>query len=162
MRRFKNAGAVIAGIAALVVLLFVSLLLLHGLVWVSETLLTYAIDACGVAFAISLFVVLPLAMFRTTRAVSIYGLLVASIIFGVTTCIVGVSATDHFWGGTVLYIGLFFGIVGVVPLGMLGSLFHAEWYVFGVFGLGLVLTFGSGFLSSALAAKVDRDEQSYA
>src|SRR5262249_15363422 len=141
MRRLNRTGAAIAGAAALLALLIGSLLLLKGLGWVSDRGVTYVDEASGGAFALSLCGFLLLEMFRSTRAGSIYGLFVVSIIFGVTACILGVSATDHFWGGTVLYIGLFLGIVGVVPLGMLGSLFHAEWYVFGVFGLGLALTF---------------------
>jgi TPR repeat protein len=50
--------------------------------------------------------------------------------------------------------------VGIVPIGMLASAFHAVWPQVGDLALGLVLTYGARMVAIMLAKSMDRDEAS--
>jgi hypothetical protein len=158
MRALKGAGiisAVIVGAAAFIFLLAVYL---AGLLWISNNVLDYLNIAAVIAFAICVFVFLPLSLFRVTRNVSVYGFYISSVIFGVATWILGFLVTFQHWGVTGLLVGLFLAGVGVVPIGILASAFNASWPQVGDLALGLVLTFGARMTAATLAAKADHDE----
>ena len=58
-----------------------------------------------------------------------------------------------------VFIGLVFGGVGVVPLGMIAAGLHGHWDVFWQLVFGIVLTFGTRALAMWLAVKIDKDEE---
>jgi hypothetical protein len=47
------------------------------------------------------------------------------------------------------------GFVGVVPLGILAAIFHADWWNAGNLAIGLILTFSTRIFALYLATKVD-------
>jgi TPR repeat protein len=57
-----------------------------------------------------------------------------------------------------VFVGIFMGGVGIVPLGMLASLFNGDWYAIGILVFGLALTFGARIIAIMLAAWIDRYE----
>jgi uncharacterized protein len=57
-----------------------------------------------------------------------------------------------------VFVGIFMGVVGIVPVGMLASLFNGDWYAIGILVFGLALTFGARIIAIMLAAWIDRGE----
>jgi TPR repeat protein len=158
----KGAGTILAGIIGGVALVFTLVFLwavyMAGLLWVSKHVLDYLNIAAVIAFAACILVLLPCALFRVTRKFSAYGFLISSVIFGLSTWVLAFLVTFQHWGVTGLIVGVMLAGVGIVPIGMLASAFHAVWPQVGDLALGLVFTFGARWTGAALAAGVDRDE----
>jgi TPR repeat protein len=57
-----------------------------------------------------------------------------------------------------VFVGIFMGVVGIVPVGMLASLFNGDWYAIGILVFGLALTFSARIIAIMLAAWIDRLE----
>ncbi len=80
---------------------------------------------------IVVFVLLPLALFKSTRGAVgtiMYG---ASWFFGITTWFLGATITFATWGWVGLLIGLFMAGVGVVPIGILAAFISLKSSEFG-------------------------------
>ena len=65
MRTLKGAGIFLAGIVGAVTLVFLFALYIKRLLWVSKNVLDYLNIAAIIAFAACVFVLLPLALFRS-------------------------------------------------------------------------------------------------
>ena len=159
MEALKAVGSVLLGIAALLAFGLLISLWVVGITWLSVKIVWYVLAAAHVAFWVCLFVLLPLSLFRVTRKISCFGTFTASFIFGLCTWILGVLIAYEYWGGIGLIVGLVLGIVGIVPVGILASIFHADWASVILLTIGLVLTYGSRLFASWLAVKIDRAEE---
>jgi len=60
-----------------------------------------------------------------------------------------------FWGWLAVIIGIFLGGIGVVPIGMLASIFNGRWDIFWTLLLTVVLTYGTRIIGYALANSAD-------
>lgn len=102
----KAAGGFLLFIVGIAVMLFITVLLSRGMVWVSEKATPWLITASEIAFAVCVFVLLPLCIFRETRPWAAIGFYYASYVFGATlwafSCIVCVDL----WGYGALFVGL--------------------------------------------------------
>lgn len=157
METLKNVGWTLLGTAIMVAVVFVATLLINGMAWVSGHVLEYLITFNNIVTAVCIVFLLPLAPFRETRIVPAYGLYVASFVFGVCVWVYGFAVTYEIWGGVGVFIGLILGIVGIVPLGIIAALSHAEWVVVAELIYGLVLTYGARAIALWLAAKIEAD-----
>jgi len=153
----KTAGTIGLGIVVLLALLAVPLVLIYGTVFVAEKLIPLASAAALVAFGVCLNFLLPLSLFRFTRAIAAVGLMIASCVFGAALWLTGVAVVYNYWGMVGLFVGLAVAGVGVVPIGLLASALQGEWLEVASLVLGLVLTFGARVLAFYLAQKMDRD-----
>src|SRR5450759_3371220 len=158
MRPLKDVGLVLAGIAGFLALVFLMGLYIEGLTWASENLQEYLNIAAKIALAVCVFILLPCALFPPTRIISVFGLVISSVIFGASTWTLGFLVTLHYWGTMGVFVGIFMGVVGIVPVGMLASLFNGDWYAIGILVFGLALTFGARIIAIMLAAWIDRDK----
>ena len=70
--------------------------------------------------------------------------------------------TYEIWGGVGVFIGLMLVGVGVVPLGILAALSHAEWSYAAELLFGLALTIGARTIALWLMAKIEADNNSTA
>jgi hypothetical protein len=86
-----------------------------------------------------------------------FGIFGASFIFGLCTWILGFLATYEYLGSTGVFVGLVSGIVGIVPVGILAALFHADWTSAIFLTIGLVLTCGARSFAMWLAIKIGRE-----
>ena len=152
-KAITSAGAMLVGIALFVGMAIAAVLYIRGLVWVSEHVIEYLMPLVVIAIMICLFILLPLAIFRKTRAASATGFFVASCLFGITTWILGFLTTLQYWGGFGVAIGLVLGIIGIVPLGIIASAFHSDWWSVGGLITGLIITYGIRALGIGLEAK---------
>jgi hypothetical protein len=155
IEKIRNLGWGLLGIIIMIGLFLLALFFIKGGLWLSATIYPWLVSISGITFAISLFILLPLALFKKTRNVSAIGLLIASYIFGATAWSWSFLLAYVFWGFLGLFIGLFFGGVGVVPIAMIASMFKGEWGIFGQLVLVVIMTFGVRFLALYIAEKAE-------
>ena len=163
MSAIKTAGSVLLGLAAFVGLLFLIAVLINGTAFIADKLLPHLMTASDVALILCIIILLPLSMFRVTRVVALWGFFTASYIFGIGVWMYGFLVTYQLWGGTGIFIGLFLGLVGVVPLGIIAATLHGIWYYVGELIFGLALTYGARafalFLAKTLARIIHEGDQ---
>jgi hypothetical protein len=147
----KNVGSIIFGLAAMVAFFLLVGLFLHGIVWVSEKALPWLLDLSAIVFAVCLFILLPASIFRKTRPWAALGLLISSYLFGTLLFAFACIVVTQIWGFIGLVIGLIIAGVGVVPVGILATLIHGEWLLLSCLIVGIVLTYGTRYLSLHLA-----------
>jgi hypothetical protein len=150
---FISQGPILLGITFIAGMIFLALIYVRGLAWVSENVIEYLVPSAVIAVEFCLFILLPLAIIRTTRFISAFGFFGAAYLFGLTTWILGFLATLRYWGLGGVFIGLFLGIIGVVPLGIVASAFHSDWSAAVILIIGLLVTYGARAVALALAAK---------
>jgi hypothetical protein len=144
--KLKTAANVAFGIAVVLGLLALSAVFLNGLVWASENLLPPLVNVGWITLAVILLILLPLSLFRRLRAFTGGSIFLASYLFGVICWLMGFIVTYTLWGMWAIIAGLLFLGGGVVPIGMLASVFKGQWQMLSVLTILLVLTFGSRLL----------------
>ena len=163
IEKIKNLGWGLLGIVIMLGLFLLALLFIKGGLWLSATIYPWLVSIAGITFVICLLILLPLAIFKKTRSASAMSLLIASYIFGATAWVWSFLLAYVFWGFLGLFIGLFIGGVGVVPIAMLASMSKGEWGIFGQLVLVVIITFGVRFLALYIAEKAEqKDEKSEA
>lgn len=96
---------------------------------------------------------LPLGLVRRTRPLGATLLVLASWLFGLITWLLGVMATYGSWGTDGLAFGLLVGVVGVVPIGILGSFVKLHSTAMGIsLCVMCAVTYGARVLGAYLAA----------
>jgi hypothetical protein len=82
LEKTKALGGALLGLAIFLAITALPILFLFGATWVAEHIIEYVAKAAGVILLVCIFIFLPLALFRATRVVSVYGLLCSSYVFG--------------------------------------------------------------------------------
>ncbi|MBI2033447.1 MAG: zinc ribbon domain-containing protein [Candidatus Levybacteria bacterium] len=158
MNRFKDLFYTILGIVIFIAFIVVTaLLLVHGYK-IAKSIFPILVNVTGWATLISLVVFLPSALFNKTRIISVWGLFLASYTFGVSLWVYGFLITYFYWGVLGIVFGLLFMGIGVVPLGIVASLFHADWSTIGTMVYMFVLTYGSRALALYLERKLENQQ----
>jgi len=152
----KSVGMIVLAIVGFAALIILPSMFILGAAWVSEHLIEYLASAVAFSIIPCLFILSPLALFRKTRFIAAYGFLIFSYLCGATTWALGLLTTLDYWGLMAAAIGLFFAGVGVVPLGIVASAFHADWWSVGGLSVGLFVTFSVRMLSLWLADTAKR------
>ena len=76
-----ETGWWILGVVLLVVIFFISSLLFHGVGKVSIIILPWLNKASIISFLIFVIILIPLSLFRKTKAISGHGMMYASFVF---------------------------------------------------------------------------------
>ncbi len=155
----KAIGSVVIGIAVILGIVLVAMLFIRGGVWLSEKLYPWLILLSGLSLAVSVLTLAPLAAFRETRGHAGLGFFIVSYVFGTTLWVWSLLLTYDLWGGVALFIGLFLGGIGVLPIALLATAFKGMWSMFGQLILVLVATYGTRTLGIHLVEKAE--EQQY-
>src|SRR3989338_1801626 len=137
--KLKNFGYYILGIGGFLLLLFISIAMIKGAVWIGEHALQWLINFSWIVFAVNLFVLLPLGLFKKTGIVGGMGMYISSYVFGLTLWFLGLLLTYFTWGFLGVFIGLMLGGVGVIPVAMLAVLLDGELFVLFVLVLLTIL-----------------------
>ncbi len=113
---------------------------------------TILLSISWLTVALLVVVVLPMAFFRRTRETAggiIFG---SSFLFGITTWLLGATMTLVSMGWFGIVLGFFLAGVGVVPLGIIGSIFILGMPEVGVsLAIMSALVFFCRFAGAALA-----------
>lgn len=124
-------------------------------IWVIETTIkayTFLLPIFWIALAVVVFVLLPFGIWKKTRSLAAFGLIVSSYIFGVTTWFFGTAITFLSFGWLGLFIGLIVIGVGVIPLGIAGSFFKLGMHDMGLsLTVMLLITLGTRWAGVSLA-----------
>lgn len=159
MGALKGVGSILLGIVGFLAVLWIGILLIHGVAWISISLFQYLTLFNHIVTVLCVLLFLPLGIFRKTRAVSAYALFVSSYAFGLCVWLYGFLVTYMIWGVIGVLIGIGLGIVGVVPLGIIAAALHSQWSLVAELVYGLVLTYGARLIALWLAAKVNSTEE---
>jgi len=149
-------GGLLLMLALAAVGIVIATLFIYGAGWVSAKLLPWFSILTWVAFAIVVFILLPLAIPRATRGFSSVAMFIASYVFGATLWMMGLLLTLSIWGVTAVIIGIVLGGVGVVPIAMLATLFHGYWLPLVELVLLTIATFGCRIGALSLAESLEQ------
>lgn len=142
MNKLKSIGQVIFGIVIFLGILLLTYFLIFGAIHIATKINPILIRITNILSAISFFILLPLTIFKKTRSFSAICLYVSSYFFGLSAWVLGLIATYITLGGFWIFIGLMFGGVGVVPMGLIGSVIKGEWSLLWNLLYITILTFG--------------------
>jgi hypothetical protein len=157
MGALKDAGMYAAGVAAMIVVAVIIVAIISGIAFVANVISPLVVRAAWIAFAVCLIVLLPLSFFKAGRKFSFYGFYYSSFVFGTCAWVLGFLETDRLWGTFGLLVGLFLGVIGVIPVAIVASIFHGLWNdVLALVAL-VVLCQGTRYLATYLAIKIDND-----
>lgn len=156
MRGLKNIGMVLLGLAVVAGLILISVLFIEGAIWATVKLTPILETANELALCATVLLLIP-ASLKIGRGLSAVGYLVISYIFGITLWMFGLIVAYAIWGVVGIIVGLGFLGLGVVPVALIASLLHGEWYAIANLAFGIVLTFGTRAFAAFLAAKADRE-----
>jgi hypothetical protein len=152
----KCIGALAVGAVFLVALVCLGLLFIFGGIWLSAKVMPILAVVSGYTFLACVFVLVPMAVFHTTRAIAGIGLFIASYIFGLSLWMCGLLLSYSLWGFWGAFIGLFVAGIGVVPVAMLATQFSGLWG--GLFSLVLLTfaTYGTRIMSLYFLEQYDQ------
>src|SRR2546430_9357892 len=120
-----SIGTGALGIAILLALALIPVLLLQGGVWLSALLFPWLAAINALTLLVTLFVLLPNAVFSSTPRFAGSGMMIVSYVFGATLWVWSLLLTYTLWRGFWLFIGLFMAVGRGVARPTMGSLFHA-------------------------------------
>lgn len=155
----KGLGGLLLTLSLMAVGIVVATWFIYGAGWVSTKVLPWFWILTWVTLAIVIFILLPLAIPRTTRGFSSVAMFIASYVFGATLWMMGLLFTLSIWGIKAVIIGVLLGGVGVVPIAILATLFHGYWLPLVELILLTVATFGCRIGALSLAESLE--QQSY-
>ncbi len=147
----SQIGTYAFALVIMLALLSLPVLFILGAVWVAEKALPWLILLSVLTLAFNIVILLPLALIPPTRPWAGVGFFISSFVFGLTGWLMGLLLTWILWGVFAVLIGLFILGIGVVPIGMLATLFNGMWLELGLLFLAVVLTFGLRILGMTLA-----------
>ncbi len=142
MNKLKSIGQVVLGSIIVSGILFATHFLIFGTMNIATKINLILIHITNILTAISVFILLPLTIFKKTRPFSTICLYISSYFFGLSAWFLGLIVTYLTLGGFWIFIGLIFGGVGVIPIGLIGSIIKGEWSLFWSILYITVLTFG--------------------
>src|SRR2546427_3028060 len=102
-----SIGTGALGIAILLALALIPVLLLQGGVWLSALLFPWLAAINALTLLVTLFALLPNAVFSSTPRFAGSGMMIVSYVFGATLWVWSLLLTYTLWGGFWLFIGLF-------------------------------------------------------
>ncbi len=128
--------------------------------WVTETSIHAFMFLAPIAdwvLAVAVLVLLPLAIWKKTRAFAGMLLVYSSFVFGAAGWFLGAGITFGTLGWFWLILGLLFMGLGVVPLAMIAAVFVLHsWPIVGALALIVALTLGARFGGVMLVAMAEK------
>lgn len=149
METLKSIGSTLLGIAIFVGIIIATVLLFTLGAKVAFTIQPFVSWLTGILFTINILALL-IAIIPSTRGAIGMIIYVSSYIYGLNVWIFGLAVTLALWGWIAVIVGLFLGGIGVVPIGMLASMFNGHWEIFWTLLIALVLTYGARVVGALL------------
>jgi hypothetical protein len=135
----KNIAGISLGVALAILFLMIGLALWWGgiaiLMSICNAILPYISTINTWLTILCLFVFLPLLVIKNARVISYYGFGIASMIYGLLLFVGSTAIVYGFWGSTGVSIGIFLGVVTMIPMALLALLVNGQ---FGVLGMTLL------------------------
>lgn len=154
----KNFGYIIYFVAFIFVGIVLSEFLFDGGLWLMDVLYPLLFLVSIIAFLVCFFVLFPLSVFQKTTGVAKIGFAVSSFVFGFTAWVSSCLLVKAIWGVSMLLVGLFFFVVGVIPLAMMATVFEGEFSSFIVLVVLSLLCLGSNYIYTYLDKKTQHKD----
>lgn len=145
-------AATLAGGAVLIAIPFY----MQGGIWLMRHAVGYSALTEMLVFLISILAIVCIAFARMIPNRFGRVLLISSYLFSATTWMSATLITYLYLGPLWLVIGAGIGIVGIMPVGVVGAALHADWLALGILVNGIALTFVAHGLASAALSKSKR------
>jgi hypothetical protein len=159
---FKTVGKSVLSIAVVIggalALLIVGLLFLKGAVWLSDKALPILLVVKDWLLLLCFLVLIPLAMFRSTRVLAANGMIAASIVFGLVLWMLSCVLVYDTFGIFGLVVGLVFMGIGVVPIAIFSTIVHGMWAPLVAIVIMIVATWGFRFLAVYVLSKAEKEQ----
>jgi hypothetical protein len=109
----------------------------------------------GAAFAlgVDVLILLPLSAFGRTRMAAGLGIWGTSWLFGFNLSLISIFFIYAYWGLFPILLGLLFLWIGVVPIAIAATIWHADWSAFGVLAEWVALALAARFIGLWIAHK---------
>ena len=153
----KPVGRFIISACVLAAVMLLLLTFVKGGVWVGQKIYPGLSFLSQAAMLFTIFFLAPLTLFKRTRAFGGFGIFAASYVFGLTLWVWSLILTFKFWGIFAVILGLFFAGVGIVPIGLLATLFHGEWSTVGQLILLMAFVPASRSFGISMVARAMRE-----
>ncbi len=139
--KLKSLGSALLGLAIIAGILILIILALHGTAWVSEKLIPIFDIIISLSLLPIFLIILPLSFIKKCRGWCGMIFFYWSYLVGLYLWMCALITTLMFWGWFAVILGLFIAGVGVVPIAILASAIHGEWFLFGqlIFYLAMVI-----------------------
>jgi hypothetical protein len=142
MGALRNTGVFIVGAVLFAATILISSIFLIAVTWLTTVLYPFVQFIESLTLQSCLFILLPLAFFKTTRTFAATGFAASAMVMAITVWLKSALIVYQFWGVIGLSAGVILGIVGIVPLGLIAATMHSVWRAVGEIGLGIGLYFG--------------------
>jgi hypothetical protein len=153
--KFQNLISWIIGILFLSAAVFLLVMFVKGMNWVAEVILPLLNIALAYAGGVCIFILLPLALIKKARLISVIGLGITFQLSLVYLWLTSMVVTYSIWGTIGVVIGLFMGGVGVIPLAFLASMLNGAWPVTGALAYNLGCTLALLAVTAWIGSKVE-------
>jgi hypothetical protein len=142
MGALRNTAVFIVGVILFGATIIISSIFLIGITWLTTVLFPFVRFVENLTWQSCLFILLPLAFFKTTRTFAATGFAASAMVTAITVWLKSVIVVYNSWGFIGLASGIVLGIVGIVPLALTAAAVNAMWPVVGELALGIGLYFG--------------------
>jgi|GEM_PF-345232 len=153
----KSIGGCALGIAISAGIGLLAIVLLKGGVSLADKIFPYLVKISTWVLLVLIFVLIPMAYFKKTKAYAGVGLYITSYFFGFSMWMYSALVVYVSWGLFVMFIGLFLFGVGVLPIAILASIFNGEWSVLGQLIYLIGLTYGSRIIGLRIVEKAEQE-----
>ena len=154
MNTLKSIGGTLLGIAIFVGIIAATVLFFTFGAKAAFTISPFVNWLAGLLFIIN-FITLLFALIPKARGVVGLIIYISSYVYGLSAWIYGLAVTLAFWGWVAVIIGIFLGGIGVVPIGMLTSVFNGRWDIFWTLLFTVILTYSARIIGFALVNSTD-------
>ncbi len=160
MKQFlKTIGGFALWIVGFTAAMVVVFLLVQGGAWLADKVYPILIVLFLIALIVTVFILLPLAIFRKTRGFAGVGIYVASYVYGLTVWVWSLLLTYTLWGGFGVVIGILMGGVGIIPLSVVACLFKGMFSIALQVALVAAFAFGVRMFGLFLVASAERHQE---
>jgi len=147
---FSNIGSGMFAFLWLIFVIIFPILLLVGILRLMEFIYPVLVWLVSISLFFSIFILLPLSIFKKLRHFSGIGISIAFKIFSTTLVIWSILLVANLWGFWGIVLGLFLYVAGFVPVALLATLFAGEYSAAIDLIILSIITFGAWFISYKL------------
>ena len=156
MKAIKDLFTGALGIGLFLAIIIISAIFLIFGLKIASAVYPILETIAAIFIIISLFIFIPLAFFKKTRMISIYGFIISAFIFAINVWVFSLLTTYFYWGIFGVVVGIMLGGIGEIPIAAIASLLHGDWAsIFNIIST-VVLFLIAGGLAGYLGNKVEK------
>jgi len=132
------AGTTALGLVGMFFLLTLLGLIVKGFTWVAITVLPSLNQILIYLGGICILLLLPLALIKKTRIISVIGLQITAFLSCIYLWLVSLLLVYDYWGAVGCFFGIALGFIGIIPLAFIATMVNGDWSLTGDLTYNLV------------------------